>query len=119
MKYTKVLLYGFLVWIITLAGAMVLFQIKNNDRIFFEAIIPVILVINLVIFSRLYLKNATGIKNEGLFLGLIWLALNVVLDLLVFSYGPMKMSFIDYLKDIGVTYLIFPIITSAIVTKSK
>lgn len=119
MKYGKVFLYGFFVWIITLAIAMVLFQVRNNDRIFFEAIMPVVLVANLAIFSRLYLKGATFVKNEGFYLGIIWMALNIVLDLLVFSSGPMKMSLADYLKDIGVTYLIFPIITSVIVTKNK
>lgn len=32
-------------------------------------------------------------------------------DELLFSWGPMKMSLVDYLKDIGLTYLIMPIVT--------
>lgn len=119
MKYGKIVLYGFFIWIITLAVSMVLYQVRNNDKTFFQTIITVVLVANLVIFSRLYLKNTTGTKNEGLYLGLIWMVLNYVLDFFAFSSGPMKMSFVSYMKEIGVTYLIFPIITTAIVTKNK
>jgi len=29
----------------------------------------------------------------------------------MFMWGPMKMSFINYMMDIGFTYLIYPIVT--------
>jgi len=32
------------------------------------------------------------------------------LDLFMFMEGPMKMSFSDYMLDIGLTYLIYPIL---------
>ena len=36
------------------------------------------------------------------------------MDLFAFSWGPMKMSLANYIKDIGVTYLIILIIPSGI-----
>jgi hypothetical protein len=44
-------------------------------------------------------------------LGLVWLAINLLLDLPLFSYGPMRMSLGDYLADVGLTYLILPAVT--------
>jgi hypothetical protein len=35
----------------------------------------------------------------------------VVIDLFFFMWGPMKMPFINYMEDIGFTYLVFPIVT--------
>jgi hypothetical protein len=29
----------------------------------------------------------------------------------MFSWGPMKMTIIDYLKDIGITYIMIPVIS--------
>lgn len=33
------------------------------------------------------------------------------IDLFMFMWGPMQMSFWDYMKDIGFTYLIYPVVT--------
>lgn len=40
--------------------------------------------------------------------------INIAIDLCLFSWGPMKMNFGDYIQDIGFTYLIIPIITFGI-----
>jgi len=37
--------------------------------------------------------------------------MSLLLDWPLFSYGPMAMSFGAYMGDIGLTYLIFPMIT--------
>ena len=42
------------------------------------------------------------------------MAICIGLDLLMFMWGPMKMSFIDYMKDIGLTYLMLPIIAAGV-----
>jgi hypothetical protein len=46
--------------------------------------------------------------------GGLWLLISMVFDLFMFSWGPMAMSFADYMKDIGLTYLIYPIVTIGI-----
>jgi hypothetical protein len=45
--------------------------------------------------------------------GVVFLAVSLVIDLVLFSWGPMKMSLVEYAKDIGVTYLTIPIVTYA------
>jgi len=37
--------------------------------------------------------------------------MSVVIDLFMFMWGPMKKTFPDYMTDIGLTYLIYPIVT--------
>jgi hypothetical protein len=53
--------------------------------------------------------------RDGLFVGLVWLAICVLIDapLMLFG-GPMQMSLTAYLGDIGLTYLAIPLVTWAV-----
>ena len=105
--------FGFLVWLIPFAVAFAIFPIHGNDRIFFESIMPVAVVLAVVVFAVAYGKQVKGIiLAEWIRLGMLWLLISVAIDLLMFSAGPMKMSLVDYVKDIGFTYLMIPIITA-------
>ncbi len=53
----------------------------------------------------------SGYLSESIKLGIIWFIISIIIDLLMFMWGPMKMSFINYMMDIGFTYLIYPIVT--------
>lgn len=74
---------------------------------------PVVIVIWTVFFSILYLSGVQrDYQKEGLLIGITWLAISIILDLPLFMEGPFKMPLFDYVTDIGVTYLIIPVITS-------
>lgn len=108
----KALIYGFLVWAIPFAIAFMIFAVRQSNRPLFESIMPVALTICVVLFTILYFKKVKTVSaSEGLKLGLIWLIISLLIDLLMFMQGPMKMSLGDYIADIGLTYLIMPIIT--------
>jgi hypothetical protein len=113
MKSIKlVLLYGFFIWLIPFIVAFFIFPIRENDRSLFESIMPVVVTISVVFFSILYFKKVdAAFFKEGILLGVIWFLISVAIDLFMFSSGPMKMGFIDYIKDIGLTYLIIPAVT--------
>ena len=105
--------FGFLVWLIPFAVAFAIFPIHGSDRILFESIMPVVGVFSVVVFAVLYGRQVKGIVLEELVrLGVLWLAISIAIDLLMFSWGPMKMTLIDYVKDIGFTYLAIPVITA-------
>ncbi len=111
-KYSKLLLYGFLTWLIPFFVSVLIFPIHQTERPLFESIMPVIIVACVVFFSVLYFSGITsGFQKEGARLGAVWLAISLFIDLLLFMDGPMKMPLADYLKDIGLTYLIIPMIT--------
>ena len=105
-------LYGFLIWLIPFVVAIAIFPLHENERPLFESIMPVAVTIAVVIFSVRYFQNVeSGFVREGVLLGVIWYLISVGIDLIMFSFGPMAMGFIDYMKDIGLTYLIIPTVT--------
>ena len=108
----KAVLFGLAVWAIPFVVAVSIFQIRESDRVLFESIMPVAVVVAVVLFANIYFRNVkTSFFQEGVKLGLVWLAISIAIDLIMFSSGPMKMAFIDYAKDIGITYLVIPTIT--------
>jgi preprotein translocase subunit SecG len=57
------------------------------------------------------MKVKTNFLKEGILLGAVWIIISLIIDLVMFMpESPMKMSFIDYMMDIGLTYLIIPAI---------
>ena len=108
----KALLYGFLVWLIPFIVSFLIFPLKSSNRALWESIMPVVITISAVPFLILYFsKLQAHFLKEAVLLGIIWLAISLILDLLLFMEGPMKMSFADYMMDIGLTYLMIPIIS--------
>lgn len=106
---------GFLLWLVPFIISLAISPIHTSDRVFFETIMPVVITLAVVALSYLYFNGVKGeYLKEGIIVGIIWLAISLIFDLLMFSWGPMAMSFTDYMKDIGLTYLIYPIVTIGI-----
>ncbi len=113
MKSIKsALLFALAVWVIPFAVAMFSFPIRESDRPLFESIMPVAVCAAVVIFTILYFKKVeTNFLKEGILLGIIFFFVSFIIDLSMFMWGPMKMTFGEYVSDIGVTYLLIPVIT--------
>ncbi|MGB9937499.1 MAG: hypothetical protein ACPK7O_07240 [Methanobacterium sp.] len=113
-KSLKILSYGFLVWLIPFLISFVIFPLKTSMRPLFESIMPLILSIVVITLIYYYLKNINGdYAKEGVLIGIIWFIINIAIDLLMFlPSSPMQMGFLDYLMDIGLTYVIIPVITT-------
>ncbi|MEK6756224.1 MAG: hypothetical protein AABZ02_08745 [Bacteroidota bacterium] len=108
----KALLYGLAVWVIPFVVAIMIFPLRESDRPLFESIMPVAVTLAVVFFANRYFLGVEGaFVREGILLGALWLVISMVIDLFMFSWGPVKMSFVDYVKDIGITYLLMPVIT--------
>ena len=111
-SFKKALLFGFLIWLFAFAVSFIIWPLHENNRAFFESIMPVAVVLATVFFAILYFKKVDAVYvSEGIAIGLIWLCLNLIIDLLMFSWGPMKMPLSEYMMDIGFTYLMIPVIT--------
>jgi hypothetical protein len=106
-------LYGLAVWVIPFVVAIAIFPIRISDRPLFESIMPVVVALCVVIFSVSYLGRVqSGHLREGVLLGVVWFLISVVLDLVMFlPESPMRMDIVNYVKDIGLTYLMIPTIT--------
>ena len=67
----------------------------------------------------IYFNKKKPTLKESLSVGIIWLLVNIIIDLPIFSFGPMKRPFPEYMTDIGLTYFIIPIILSIFSYKNK
>lgn len=77
---------------------------------------PLVIAITVVIFTYLYFRNIDkNIKAEGAKLGIIFLLISLMIDLIMFMPdSPMHMSLLNYIADIGLTYLMIPVIAVGI-----
>ena len=106
------LVFGFLIWLIPFTISILIFPLRTSNRALFESIMPVVVTLCAVVFSILYFRKLEeGFIREGILLGVIWFAISIVIDLLMFMWGPMRMTFAEYMMDIGLTYLIIPTVT--------
>jgi uncharacterized membrane protein YpjA len=103
--------YGVLTWALPFILSVLIFFLHSTERPLFESIMAVTLVLVVVFLTNLYFKNHERNLREGIFLGILWLVINLSFDFLFFIAGPGKMTPDSYIKDIGLTYLIIPIIT--------
>lgn len=106
------IVYGFLLWLITFLVSWAIYPLKGESQLLFDSLMPVAIAALTMFFLYLYFKGVpSGFFTGGLIAGIAWLVMNLLLDQLLFSWGPMQMSFIDYMYDIGFTYLMIPFIT--------
>jgi hypothetical protein len=112
-KYVKWIIgFGILIWLIPFLISFVVFPLKDSNRPLFESIMPVVLTITIVTFSILFFKRVDKeFMKEGFIVGIVWFTISIVIDLFMFiPESNMHMSLVDYIMDIGLTYLIILVI---------
>ncbi len=106
---------GFLLWVIPFVISMIIFPIKSSDVQLFDSILTVVTVLFATMFGiEYFMKVDAGDFMEGIVIGIVWLGISIAIDLLMFSWGPMAMPFLDYIKNIGLGYLVYPIVTTGL-----
>jgi hypothetical protein len=111
-KLLRLLLFGFLSWLLTFGASVCLFSIKKGNERLFEMAMGIVLTSCTVLFTLLYFrKTKEAFFREGICLGVAFAACNILFDLPMFMAGPMKMPLLDYLENIGIAYLSMPIIS--------
>ncbi|OPX60746.1 MAG: hypothetical protein A4E25_00155 [Methanobacterium sp. PtaB.Bin024] len=112
-KYLKMILFGFLVWLVPFMVSFFIYPLKTAGNPLFESIMPLTLTIIVVALAYLYLKNIeTGFIKEGVMIGVVWFVINIAIDLVMFLPPiPMQMTLTNYMMDVGITYLMIPVIT--------
>ncbi len=114
MKSTlKIILFGFLLWLTVFIASVAIYPVKQSNPTFFETLIAIILSTSTVLFGHVFFKSEKLILGKCIIVGLIWAIINIAFDLPLFLFGPMKRPLIDYMTDIGLTYVVIPIILSA------
>lgn len=112
-KYIKIVIFGVLVWLVPFAVSFFIYPLKTAGNPLFESIMPLVIAIMVVSLAYLYLKNIEiDLLKEGVVIGVVWFIINIAIDLVLFlPPSPMQMSLTNYMMDIGITYLMIPVIT--------
>jgi hypothetical protein len=110
----KAVLFGILAWLIPFLLSFFFYSRDGGlliDIFFFKTIMIVVGSIVAAFLLVLYFKKIE--KNyfkEGVYVGIVWFFLNVVLDLIILI--PMSGMFLDaYFTQIGLRYLVMPVMT--------
>jgi hypothetical protein len=116
----KALLLGLVVWLVPFAVAFCIFALKTSWRSLFESIMPVTLAAVVVGCALFYFRNVEAPSlREGLLLGLLWWAISLAIDLPLMLSPPISMPLLEYVADIGLTYLMIPILTLGIAQAAR
>lgn len=103
-----------MVWLIPFLVSFVVFPLKETMRPLFESIMPLVLTITVITLTYYYLKDMDAdFAKAGVIAGVVWFAISIIVDLALFlPASPMQMGFTDYMMDIGLTYVMIPVITT-------
>ena len=114
-KYLKIVLFGFILWLVPFIAGFFFIDAKGNFLIpetFFKSIMIVVGSLVSVILAVRYFKDIkSDFVIEGVLLGVIWLTINLALDIVLVSAGFFHMTLTQYLTDIGLRYLSIPLYT--------
>ncbi|MBU2590237.1 MAG: hypothetical protein KKA65_04365 [Nanoarchaeota archaeon] len=126
-KNLKIGLFGFLSWLIPFILASIFYSRgiqPFSTLILFKSFRIVVAAIVYGALLSLYFKKINKhLLTEGIVIGAIWFSINIVLDLIILL--PLLlipiwgMSLGSYFGEIGIRYLIIPIMSLAIVYAKK
>jgi hypothetical protein len=111
MSVVRYLLFGVGIWAIPFVIGMAIFPLADPATALFDTIMSIAMSGAAGWLSWLYLKGRDGNGfAAGATAGLGWAAIAVALDAPLFLFGPFLMPPADYFADIGLAYLMIPLI---------
>jgi uncharacterized membrane protein YpjA len=108
LRWGRVLLLGFLSWLIPFVVSFVVFPLKKTNSPLFSTLMTLVVILTAGILFPICFRGRRALVFETVLVGLLWVGINLVLDYPMFAYGPMKMTAAKYYSEIGLSYLIYP-----------
>jgi ethanolamine transporter EutH len=111
----RLVVYGLLEWAIPFAVAFAMAPARDNWRSLFESVMAVTLAVTTTIAAlSLLCRNNQQYVATGITAGIVWMVMSIVIDLPLMLSEPIAMPLQEYSADIGLTYLMIPVITIGI-----
>ncbi len=108
-KIPRIALFGSILWLICFAIGFIIWPLHESQFILFKTIMIVASCLTGIYLLSFYLKKIdNGFVKEGIIVGIIWFAINIILDLIVLV-GYFKTPVAEYFIGIGLRYLNIPI----------
>ncbi|HEY1405668.1 MAG TPA: hypothetical protein VF857_03575 [Spirochaetota bacterium] len=112
MSMMKKIIYGLIAWLVPFLFSVAVWPLHETMLPLFKSVVLVFSVTLGVVLLVLYFRKVEGrYFRDGIILGLVWLAISLILDLAVLVYF-MKMPLGMYLMDIGLRYLLMPVLSA-------
>jgi hypothetical protein len=108
IAWKRAALLGLASWAIPFVVSLLTFPLKKANAPLFETLMALVELVTAGALFVLYFRGRAVAAGEAVTVGLLWLAVNLVLDYPMFAYGPMKMQVWAYYSEIGFVYLTFP-----------
>ncbi|MCK5290160.1 MAG: hypothetical protein KAJ56_04365 [Candidatus Aenigmarchaeota archaeon] len=113
-KTGHIILYGFLIWLIPFVTSFFFYGPENTliiDLIFFKTIMIVVgSLVGVCLAVKYFSLLSENYYTAGIGAGIMWFSISILLDYIVLL--PIsQMHFNDYMLEIGLRYLMIPIIT--------
>ena len=118
MKQTlKMILFGVLTWLVPMVVGIFCYSKEGELIINQDLFKSIMIIVGSGIGSLLlvfYFKKLNGsYLKQGIIVGLVWLAINYVLDLVI-TMPMSQLSLADYMAQIGLRYLVIPMTSMTI-----
>ena len=118
MKWGKVVVFGFLVWLIPMAVGFMTFTVHETNKALFDSIMAVTLAATSSLVA-LYWFGKEG-PQQSVVVGIVWMFISIIIDAPFFLVGgPMLMTVDVYISDIAVSYVMIPVICFAVAAAIK
>ena len=112
-KNSKIINYGVLVWLIPSLITVTLASFVAMNV--FEIISAVAIAVTVIVFSYLYFRGITeNFIKEGILIGISWLIISIVLDIILIVLGISQLSLTSYAMYVAPLYIIIPAITAGL-----
>jgi hypothetical protein len=116
-KNLRIFFYGFLVWLIPFLVSWPLYSPKGEPLYDLQVIKSFLIVVGSLVGALLAIRyfrdTEKDFAKEGAILGFSWLVINSVLDIIVLVYLLKGMDLSAWAGQIGIRYLVMPIMTIA------
>ncbi len=110
-RILKILLFGSLVWLILFIIGFLIFPLYQSQNLLFKTIMVIAgALVGMGMLILYYRKVESNFTLEGIWVGVIWLAVNIILDLIVLV-GIFENPLGEYFIGTGLRYLNIPVMS--------
>jgi hypothetical protein len=111
-SYPRAILYAIILWAVNFLFTFFIYPLKAENLMLFASLRMVAMTLICVVLTIMYFRDVEEhLIREGALLGTIWLIASIILDQGPFVWGLLRLSFMDYVADTGLSHLVYPVIT--------
>jgi hypothetical protein len=101
---------GVLAWLVPFLLSFALAPLRQTNAAMFTTVMFLVLVITSGALLVYFFRRRPVRLRVAVLVGAFWMVISLALDYPIFSRGPMRMSTLGYFSEIGLAYLVFPVL---------